>query len=247
MNRKYWVAIALIMMVFGIVGCSHKSSVTSATISQQGRTSAHIGDKVVYSLKFSESDGSNVRTLADGSRIYTIIAHKDHRRSLPSYIIKDYEVQAKLTMRRFLRSKNDTMGMWLGEDAVGNTYLLGMSSDGESWDISSDANPQIYMPAKIKAGSHWKCVANCDTSITISFEFAYIGTERISTPIGDLDTYKLSAKSSFGNNGNLAGFIWMPVHLPTVFEMKEEYESKRAGMPSIFRQSFSIESIELAK
>lgn len=246
MNRTLAVILGLFVLLLSISGCSHKSSVTSATIGQ-GRTSPHIGDRVMYRVKFSASDGTNDRTIADGNRIYTVVAHKDHRRSLPSYITKDYDVQSTLSMHSLLRRKNQTMSVWFGEDAAGNIYLLGMSTDGESWDISTDAKPQIYMPAKIKAGSKWKCIANCDTGNTISFEFAYIGTESISTPMGDLNTYKLSSKSSFGNNGNPVGFVWMPTNLPIVFEMKEEYESKSPGTSVVFKQNYAIDNIELAK
>ncbi|MHB1455552.1 MAG: hypothetical protein ACYC0V_01415 [Armatimonadota bacterium] len=245
MNWKHLVVFGPVIVMLVIAGCSHRTPVTSANIIQQSRKIPHVGDRAVYSMKFNDSSGRYPQ--GSGSMIYTVVTAEKHGRSLPSYIIKNYEIKMDVTLRRLSSSKNYTVNVWHGIDAAGNVYLLGISIDGETWDIVSDDNPPIYIPANIKVGLSWKCALNCRNGKAASYEFVCVAKENIPTIMGNQDAYKLKLKSAYLGKGIQTGFVWVATNIPPEFKLKEEGESTNTDSSQRFAQTLLLESIELAK
>jgi hypothetical protein len=187
-------------------------------------------------------------TIADaeinGSATYTITASKNHGRHLPSYIIKTYDQKEEIAMHLKSISRKSTVISWYGEDASGNQYLLGRSSNGGLWDVVTNANPTVYMPAKLKPGMSWKCVSKLKSDDTFTMECACVGMETISTTFGNLNTFKITQILMFASSGSSTGTFWLSPNLPNIFEIKTEadVESPNSKVGLIY----NIKSVELA-
>lgn len=245
MSKKYTIAFSLFVALITIAGCTYGASVKSVKINHQSRTSPHIGDRAVYSLKFNDSSGRYPQ--GSGSMIDTVTAAGKHGRSLPSYIVRNFEIRSDVTMHRSSRTKKQIGNVWYGEDAAGNVYILGICLDGEIWNIVSDAKPPVCMPAKIKVGSSWKCAVNCKNKNFALFEYACIGKENLSTPMGNQDAYKLKVKSTYPGKGSQVSFMWVSTNIPPEFKLKGETQSTYTGSSQKFDQSYTLKSIEFAK
>lgn len=246
MRNRYLAVLWLTILAIFVMGCNHGSAVTPANIGQIGRASPHIGDKATYTIDINASNPLGSSAKGGGRRIYTILASSNHGRTLPSYIIRTFDLQADTTQRIGIGGAKRTTVIWIGEDASGNLYRLGVSYDGKSWDVVSNPDPPLYVPSKIKVGYAWTSVANFESGNVESLLYKCVGIESMQTPLGNIEAYRLSADVSHTRSQTKStGFVWIPRTLPIVFELRESYDA--ATPLGNIRTSYDLESVELAQ
>lgn len=222
-------ATAILVCLLHVVGCSQRGAVTGTAQSPQGRSTVRIGDKAEYSLnsKASSSVGSSATLRVTGSKRYTVVAGKNHGRSVPSFIVRTYDLREDSEQRAGLMSRSRTIVSWLGEDSSANIYVLGESLDGVRWDVVTDANPPMEMPCAIKEGDSWGYSAHFASGGVESVSFKCLGKEMLKTPTGEYEAYKLSlAMSDTRLRVDMTGYTWVTPSLPLLFELKDEYSTK---------------------
>lgn len=246
MNNRYLAVLCLVVLSILAMGCKHGSVLTSTNIAQKARTSPRIGDKAVYTAKNVAPKIPIIGGESTGQRTDTIINSGKHRRSLPSYITGTFDLKEDSIQRVGLSQKRHTVITWFGEDADGNLYLLGDSFDGKPWDIVTNPDPPMYLPSKMKVGTWWKCIANFNGGNTESIIFQCLGKESVSTPLGNLDAYKINVDYSDTRlQTKMTGSMWMPQNLPAVFALKESYNVTNSLLT--IGMSYDLERIELAE
>ncbi len=222
-------AIAILVCLLHVVGCSQRSAVTGTSQSPQGRSTVRIGDKAEYSLnsKAASSVGSSATLTGIGSKRYTVVAGKNHGRTVPSYIVKTYDLREDSEQRAGFIRRSKTVVSWLGEDASGNVYLLGESLEGVHWDAVRDANPPLQWPCAIKVGDSWGYSAHFASGGVETVSFKCLGKEMLTTPTGKYEAYKLSlAMSDTRLRVDMTGYTWVTPSLPLLFELRDEYSTK---------------------
>gem|GEM_PF-5082751 len=227
--RRYWNVFAVVGCLLYLTGCSQRGAVTGVSQSSQGRVAVRIGDTAEYSLntRLAHSVGKDASLRAIGSKRYTVVAGANHGRSLPSFIIRTYELREDSKQRAGLMSRSRTFVSWLGEDQSGNIYLLGESLEGVEWDVVTDANPPLQWPCAIKEGDSWEYSAHFASGGVETVSFKCVGTERLKTPAGEYDALKLSLAMSHTRLGvDTTGYTWVTPSLPFLFELRDEYSAK---------------------
>lgn len=246
MNRRYLIILCIVILSSLLIGCNHKTSITPGNSGQQTRTSPHIGDQAKYTNVMDIQGGQQLNVTGNGNRTYTIVAANNNRRTVPSNIINTFDLREDITQRIGNRNKTHIVMTWIGEDITGNLYRLGESVDGSTWDIVKDTNPPLYMPSKIKVGYWWKSVANFESGNIESITYRCYGIESLSTPLGTLKAYKLSRDVTDTRfKTSLTGFVWIPLTLPIVFELKESNDVTNPLANG--NLNYKLESIELAE
>lgn len=245
-------AIVTFACLLHVVGCSQRSAVTGTSQSPQGRSTVRIGDKAEYSLnsKASSSVGSSATLRVIGSKRYTVVAGKNHGRSVPSFIVRTYDLREDSEQRIGLMGRSRTIVSWFGEDASGNVYLLGESPDGAEWDVVTDANPPLQMPCAIKEGDSWGYSAHFASGGVETLSFKCLGKEMLKTPAGEYEAYKLSLAMSHTRLGvDMTGYMWVTPSLPLLFELKGEFSTK-VSLPAAtgnVEQVHVLEDFDLAR
>lgn len=249
--RNIWFFAASLVLVMSTIGCGRQGSVASA---RKGTTLPAIGDTADYSIDSDVNAGvpdGHVPQIV-GSRKYTVVESPGHGRSVPSYVTRTLDLREEIVQQLGGLSKSRVVISWLGIDASGNVYLLGEALDGVNWEVVSDTNPPVYMPAEVKPGSSWQYVAHFAGGNTESCVNNCVGSEAIITPSGTFQSLKVSYDASrTGVNGadvRMSGHRWLGAGLPYVFEVRNEYGGKftLGGIPVDTRTVESLQAFRLA-
>jgi len=253
--KKYIVAFGALVFPLVVLSCSQKGAVTSASSGRQGvRASAKVGDRAEYSLNFTTQimtgNRSSIPAKVTGHKTVTVVASTNHGRSVPPQIVTTYDVRSDTQQQGRGGSRSRTTIAWCGEDSSGNVYLLGESQDGVKWDVVTDINPPIILPSKLKVGDSWSYVAHLSSGSTESYAMKCVGVERLRTPAGEYDTYKVGRTGTHSGVGvTLSGYAWLTLSLPLVFEVRVQQSSDLTlhGIPTRVVGENILQSVSLAR
>lgn len=251
MPMKRCAVIFSILLVVAVSGCDRQTSVTDSRATSGVNRLPKVGDTAEYSIVyFLGTSDVNTEPLANGRRTCRITTSANRGRELPSHIVRSFDVREDIETKGGLSKATNTVTVWLGEDKLGNLYLLGACLDGSTWDVVTDANPPLYMPHRIQEGASWSYVAHFASGATESLAFEYVGRETMMIAEGQHEAYKLKTYMSHSLlQITASGYTWLPVDPPFLFELKSELESKSSvlGMPVTTRMLSTLERIRLSK
>lgn len=247
MLGRHWVLVSIIALA-AIVGCSRQGAVISNRLSKH---SPEIGDRAEYSIDGKVAlFGTNVALQSTGRRTSRVVAPTNRRRPVPAYIVRSFDLREdQFQQIGGQRAKRSTAVTRLGEDASGNLYLLGESLDGRKWEFTADATLPLYMPAEIRSDSAWGYAAKFDTGSEESVAYRCVGMERITTPAGQYEAFKISEKVTRSGLPSYAGYIWISPDLPYVLEVKLDVTSNDPvqGIPAKTEMDNTLESVRLVR
>ena len=242
---------AVLAMLLLLAGCGGPSVTTRRAVGP-GAWAPKIGDTAEYETSTAfVLPGAQTPTQVSGSMRSTIVAATNHGRSLPSYIARTFDVRDEITAGTGLRSRSRMVLHWRGVDATGNVYLLGESLDGTTWDVVTDPDPPVYMPAEIKPGISWRYVTHFASGSTESSESTCVCTEELATAAGSFHTLKVSVAYTRTGTGaaNVTGCTWLASSVPSVFDVKSEYDGTTpiGGMQVTASLVYNLKSLRLAQ
>lgn len=235
------VVACLIGMLMVLAGCSQRPEGSPSFGTT--RSTAKLGDRAEYSRR------ATVGIQVTGSTTATVVAGSHHKRAVSSHIVKTYDVQFKTTQQSGSRKRSYTTIVWYGEDVSGNLYLLGQSLGGKNWAYVVDANAPLVMPADLSIGRSWSYTANFSDSTTESVQMECVGSETLTTKMGQYDAHKVRRTGSHsGVGGAYSGYIWLSSDLPLVFELKGQnrVESRLQGTSVIGETEYLLEKLTFA-
>jgi hypothetical protein len=245
--------IILLLIILSCIGCSHRVAVTGSSSSRLVRTTPRVGDRAEYSTiddtQVMAIRGMPIQSKMVGREVVTVLAGDNHGRPIPPYIVRTYEIRCDNEIESGGRDKSWTDSIWCGEDRLGNIYLLAESQDGVTWDLVKDARPPIVMPYKINIGDSWSYVAHLSSGGTESLDMKCICKEKLKTPVGEYEAYKISENTTSTDLGvSMSGYIWIAPSLPFVFELKRQNsgESSAQGIPATVSTEYMLQELSLS-
>ena len=237
-----------ILMLFGAIGtiltgCSrHPADDQSPILSMRATNSPRIGDKAVYSFKASmarQGVGSGIDV--SGSAVYKMETARDDTGAKAPFLVRCFNLVQHQEQIRMGRGQSNTLIVRLGEDTAGNLYLLGKLREGKRWDFVTDTKPPLCMPAEIGSESAWQYTAHYASGSVESVAYSCLGSERVKTPAGEYNAYKLRVSMTFSQKPGATGYVWISPDLPHVFELRSELSS--AGQDKAISQRTRIVTI----
>jgi len=249
--RRHSLVLTGLVFILLMLGCNHRAAITTLSPSrQQNRAIVQVGDKAEYSINSSATNPLNNKDTIQvtGHRTYSVVASADHGRSVPSFITRTFDFQEDTEERAGSIGKSRTVVTWFGQDAPGNLYMLGVSEDGVKWSFVTDANLAVYMPFQLQEGCSWQYVTHFDDGKTLSVSQKCVGMERLRTPAGDFDAYKVSANTTW-DGISYSGYTYISTNLPLIFELKEEaaFDSPVRGLQTNMSQVYMLENLSLVQ
>lgn len=253
--KNYFLIIIATTLALSVLGCRHRAVATNTyTGQQQNMTMLHAGDKAEYSLNGNTQISLGANSLSQiqgtGHKTVTVVAGTNHGRAVPSYVVETFDIQSDNQEQAKGRSKSWTDVIWIGKDVSGNLYLLGESPDGAKWDVVTDTNAPLYMPSKLSVGYSWGYIAHFASGSTESLDMKCVGMEKLSTPVGEYNAYKVSETGTHTRlRVNLSGYIWLTSSQPFIFELKGQISSTipMLGVQANHSSDYTLESISLAR
>jgi hypothetical protein len=247
------ISIGFIGLTLLLSGCGRVSTVTNSGTTRQSRPWADVsvGDCVEYrfdNTMTTDMQFGKLGSQGTGHRTTTITEGGAHGRSVPSWLVRTFEVREDQVVTLHGGSESRTILTWLGADASGNLYLLGEAPDGSNWSVVTDSRPPLWMPAEVKPGSTWSYIAHFANGDTESCEYRYVGSEVMKTPVGDLNAVKVSC--TFARSGaSMSGYEWFSPSIPVVFEVRQEVTRAQqiGGITMRGQIVASIESAHVAR
>jgi hypothetical protein len=243
------IVVAMVVFLLPLAGCGRNTSVASHQSGhRQSKTTPVIGDTAEHSLTTTTSIADQSPIAGHGQRKCTITDSANHGRSIPSHIIKTFDFREDTENQVGTRSKQRTFITWFGLDAEGNCYLLGESEDGMTWDVVTDAAPPMYMPSKLNVGASWSYTAHFASGATESVASTCVGMERVKTPSGGFQAYKLNSRIE-RKGANISGYIWVSPDAPLVFEVAADINVSTDvyGIPGTTHTIYQLTRLNLAR
>lgn len=246
MLTQYKAMIGLMVLAVALAGCSRHAATTTG---RARGTSPQIGDKAVYSFQgivFFQGARSGIRST--GRDEYTVIAPTGQVRAMSPPIVRVFDLAQDHEQRMFGRRRSSRLVIRLGQDSLGNLYLLGKSRDGRTYDYVTNTTPPLYQPAQITTGSAWQHAVSYSNGDTQSATYRCVGMERVKTQAGEYNAYKVSVDLKLSTSPRATGYVWISASLPRVFELKSELSSNEPvrGIAQTSNVVSTLESVSLA-
>jgi hypothetical protein len=250
---RQWLWLILPVLIMVLSGCGTRPGSVHAR--PRTRTTPAIGDQADYTISTRVSsifDGNDFN-LATGSRSYDVSASPGHGRSVPSYIIRTFDLTETITQHLAGSESKQVVVCWFGADAPGNVYLLAESLDGLNWDVVRDTDLPVYMPSDVKPGSSWQYVVhfasgNSETSVN-----RCVGLEKLQTPSGAFLSYKIEYTDTRtgvrGADVTMTGQRWLGTTVPYLFEVGNDFRGQTTlgGIPTRTHTLQTLKAISFSR
>lgn len=179
---RYRLGILCLLVLVLAAGCGRRMALEPNKPARAPMT----GDTAKYVTKvLTGFDNSQFRRDTDDT--VTIQVGTNHSSSVPAGLVQTFDAKRQTSNN----SGSHTTYTWFGEDAQNNIYLLGISGDGQEWDLVTDSTLPLMTPGSPSVGANWGFVAHLASGVTMTYSGKVAGTEWLTTRAGKFEAYKI--------------------------------------------------------
>lgn len=210
---RYPICAMAMFLSLSLMGCSQNVLVPTPLAANQQTRAMVIGDKLTYDVTSSADMGTYFLKEIKGTDIISVEAASNHDRALPSKIVRTFDIKEVTNLDS---GQSNTSIMWCGQDVSGTIYLLGMSKNGLDWGLVTDASYPVDTPSRLANGMAWSYTAHFSNGESLSQNSKIVGIERISTPAGEFDAYKVQVFIKDSEGLVITGYQWIRPELGSI-------------------------------